>query len=44
METVLPASNKFLCRALEVEARLLSHMDLKVGSSLAVLARRPSYS
>jgi SAM-dependent methyltransferase len=41
METIIPASNKFLCWILELEAGLLARMDLKMGSSMAVLARKP---
>ena len=41
METVIPGSNRFLRLTLELEARLLAHMDLRFGSSLAVLARKP---
>ncbi|OFW60403.1 MAG: hypothetical protein A2Y75_01825 [Candidatus Solincola sediminis] len=41
MDTIIPGSSRFLRLALELEARLVAHMDLKGGSSWAVLARKP---
>ncbi|MBC7228775.1 MAG: methyltransferase domain-containing protein [Actinobacteria bacterium] len=41
METIHRPTNHILVRALELEARLISRWDLRGGSSLAALARRP---
>ncbi len=41
METIFRPTNRLLVKALEVEAGLISRWDLRGGSSLAVLARKP---